>query len=63
MIAPIKVIGFHIITAIEKGAVHFVRYEDLILTPTETKTELFKFMLGLQDITGTNLQRRLTSVI
>jgi hypothetical protein len=30
--------------------VHFVRYEDLIVSPAETNEDLFKFLLDMNDI-------------
>ena len=30
--------------------VHFVRYEDLIVSPAETYEDLFKFLLDINDI-------------
>ena len=38
---------------------YIVRYEDLVLKPKETLMGLFTFLLGVQDLTGTNAERRI----
>jgi hypothetical protein len=43
--------------------VHFVRYEDLITSPAEIYGDLFRFLLDLDDIEGTNVQQRIKCVI
>jgi hypothetical protein len=43
----------------KKNPVHFCRYEDLVTDPEKTLTEIFKFLLGLDDLEGTNVQKRI----
>ena len=38
---------------------YIVRYEDLILKPKATIKGLFAFLLGVEDLTGTNAERRI----
>ena len=48
---------------IELNPIHIVRYEDLVLTPKEAYSGLFKFMLGMENIDGTNVERRIDEVV
>jgi hypothetical protein len=38
---------------------YFIRYEDMCLKPKETYESIFKFLLGVDDLTGTNIERRI----
>ena len=38
---------------------YIVRYEDLVLKPKETLMGLFAFLLGVEDLAGTNAERRI----
>jgi hypothetical protein len=40
-----------------------LRYEDLILNQEEELTELFKFLLELDSLHGTNIERRIKEVV
>ena len=44
---------------ITKIPTHYVRYEDLILEPLATLTELFCFLLEVPSIAGTVIERRI----
>jgi hypothetical protein len=48
---------------IELNPIHIVRYEDLVTNPRETYSGIFKFFLDMEDITGTNVERRIDEVI
>ena len=41
----------------------FIRYEDFFLKPQETYETLFKFCLGVDNLTGTNVERRIQEVL
>ena len=41
----------------------FVRFEDLIMDPEPELRNIMRFFLGVQDITGTNAERRVKEVI
>ena len=43
--------------------VHFVRYEDVILSPAETYAQMFRFLLDLDDVSGTNAERRINEIV
>jgi len=42
---------------------YFVRYEDICCNPKETYEEIFKFLLGVDDLKGTNVERRILEVV
>ena len=42
-----------------KNPIYIVRYEDLCLNPVEELTGMMKFLLDLDDLTGTNMERRI----
>ena len=42
---------------------YIVRYEDLVLKPKETVMGLFAFLLDVDDITGTNAERRIDQIV
>jgi len=42
---------------------HFVRYEDLISNPAETYEGIFKFLLDLDSLEGTNMETMIKQVI
>ena len=42
---------------------HFVRYEDVILSPAETYAQMFRFLLDLDDVSGTNAERRINEIV
>ena len=41
----------------------FVRFEDLLLNPEPELTNIMRFFLGMNDISGTNAERRVKEVI
>lgn len=41
----------------------FVRFEDLVMDPEPELTRIMQFMLGVDDISGTNAERRVKEVI
>jgi phenylpyruvate tautomerase PptA (4-oxalocrotonate tautomerase family) len=43
--------------------IHFVRYEDLYDNPREELIKIFKFMLDLDDLEGTNCLKRIDEVV
>jgi len=44
-------------------ATYFVRFEDMLLKPEQELEDMFKFILDLEDLEGTNVQRRIKEVI
>jgi hypothetical protein len=42
---------------------HFIRYEDLISNPAETYESIFKFLLDLDSLEGTNIETMIKQVI
>jgi hypothetical protein len=40
-----------------------VRYEDLVNAPKETYEGIFKYLLEIDDVEGTNVQRRIDQVV
>jgi hypothetical protein len=42
---------------------HIVRYEDLVLDPRKTMGDLFKFILEVEDLEGTNAMRRVDAMV
>lgn len=42
-----------------KNPIYIVRYEDLCTHPTEELTGMMKFLLDMDDISGTNVERRI----
>ena len=42
---------------------YIVRYEDLVMSPKETVMGLFAFLLDVDDLTGTNAERRIDQVV
>jgi hypothetical protein len=47
----------------KRNPIYFLRYEDLILNQEEELTELFKFLLDLESLHGTNIERRIKEVV
>ncbi len=45
-----------------KALIYFVRFEDLVENPKKQMIEIMKFMLNLNDLTGTNAERRINAV-
>lgn len=45
-----------------KNPIYIVRYEDLCNQPTQELTGMCKFMLDLNDLTGTNMERRINQI-
>ena len=45
-----------------KNPIYIVRYEDLCNQPTQELTGMCKFMLDLNDLTGTNMERRIKQI-
>jgi hypothetical protein len=43
----------------KRNPIYFVRYEDLILNKEVELTELFKFLLEMNSLEGTNIERRI----
>lgn len=43
--------------------IHFLRYEDLAENPKYVLTELFKFILEIETLEGTNIERRIEEVL
>ena len=41
---------------------YFIRYEDLRVNPQETLEKVFAFLLDLESVEGTNIQRRIKEV-
>lgn len=41
----------------------FVRFEDLVMDPEPELRSLMKFLLGVDDLTGTNAERRINEVL
>ena len=41
----------------------FLRFEDLVMNPEPELYNLMRFMLGIQDLTGTNAERRIKEVL
>lgn len=53
----------HILTKVSKQIpTLFVRYEDLVHEPVVVMTDVFKFVLGRDSITGTVLERRISEL-
>ena len=46
-----------------KNPLYIVRYEDLVLQPKQTLMSLFCFLLGEDDLTGSNAERRIDEVV
>jgi hypothetical protein len=46
-----------------KIPIHFLRYEDLVSNPSETLTSIFKFILGVDSLEGTVLQKRIDNTV
>jgi hypothetical protein len=45
-----------------KALIQFVRYEDIVDNPKQQMNDIMKFMLNLDDLAGTNAERRIASV-
>jgi hypothetical protein len=58
-----KVSHFQFYFFLELNPIHIVRYEDLVLSPKEAYSGLFRFMLGVEKIEGTNVERRIDEVV
>lgn len=43
----------------KRNPIYFIRYEDLILNKEAELTELFKFILELNSLEGTNIEKRI----
>lgn len=46
----------------KKNPIHIVRYEDLCDAPMPELTSMMKFCLDLNDLTGTNMERRIKTM-
>ncbi|CDW71074.1 fbox domain containing protein [Stylonychia lemnae] len=50
--------------SLEQGVpFYYVRYEDLLVKPQETLEELFKYMLGVENIEGTLIQQQIVKAV
>lgn len=47
----------------KRNPIYFIRYEDLILNKEAELIELFKFILELNSLEGTNIEKRIKQVI
>jgi len=47
----------------KKNPTYFLRFEDLIADPAKELTGVFSFLLDLEDLTGTNAERRIQHVV
>jgi len=43
--------------------IQFIRYEDMYSNPREELIKIFKFMLDLDSLEGTNCMRRIDAVV
>ena len=43
--------------------VYFIRYEDLVLDPEPVLTELFRFLLSMESLEGTVIEKRIKDFI
>jgi len=41
----------------------FVRFEDMLMDPEPELSNIMRFLLGIDDLTGTNAERRIKEVI
>jgi hypothetical protein len=41
----------------------FIRYEDLVTSPGETLTDIFKFILGVDSLEGSVIQKRIDDAV
>lgn len=46
----------------KKNPIHIIRFEDLCDDPTKELTSMMKFTLDLNDLTGTNMERRINEI-
>ena len=51
------------ISFLELNPLYIIRYEDLVFDPKTAYEDIFKFLLDLDDISGTNIQRRINEVV
>ena len=54
---------FNFLLSSELNPIYIVRYEDLVNQPKETYEGIFKYLLEIDDIEGTNAQRRIEQVV
>ena len=47
----------------KRNPIYFVRYEDLILDKVNTLMGLFRFLLEIDQVKGTNIETRIKQVI
>ena len=47
----------------KKSTIFFTRFEDLLSQPEKELTGLFKYLLDLEDLSGTNIERRIKLAI
>ncbi len=48
---------------LELNPIHIVRYEDLVNEPKNTYEGIFKYLLEVDSLEGTNAQRRIDEVV
>jgi hypothetical protein len=46
-----------------RNPIYITRYEDLVDQPEKELTDIFKFLLDMDDLTGTNAERRVKEII
>ena len=47
----------------KQAAVHFLRFEDLLTNPLPTLTQIFEFVLGVNSIEGTYIEKRIKDAV
>lgn len=47
----------------DKNPLYIVRYEDLVAEPKETLMGLMSFLLEVEDLSGTNVERRIDDLL
>ena len=47
----------------DKNPLYIVRYEDLVSEPKQTLMGLMSFLLEVEDLSGTNVERRIDDVL
>ena len=47
----------------EKSPIFFTRFEDLLSQPEKELTGLFKYLLDMDNLSGTNIERRIKMVV
>ena len=47
----------------DKQPLYIVRYEDLVTSPKETLMGLMSYLLEVEDLSGSNVERRIDEVV